>query len=47
MEHARSIKSLEEIQALKASLSTCEAAMVDLRAQLTPGMTEHRRWQFC
>ena len=35
-EHARSIKSLEEIRALKQSLSTCEAAMVDLRAQLTP-----------
>jgi Xaa-Pro aminopeptidase len=42
LEHARSIKSLEEIQALKASLSTCEAAMVDLRAQLSPGMTEQQ-----
>lgn len=42
LEHARSIKSLEEIRALKHSLATCESAMVDLRAQLTPGMTEQQ-----
>ena len=40
LEHARSIKSPEEIRALKHSLSTCESAMADLRAQLKPGMTE-------
>ena len=42
MEHARSIKSLEEISALKHSLSTCEAAMAELRAQLVPGMSEQQ-----
>lgn len=42
LEHARSIKSQEEIRALKASLSTCEAAMTDLRTLLTPGMTEQQ-----
>ncbi len=40
MEHARAIKSLEEIRALKYSLSTCEAAMQELRDQVRPGMTE-------
>ncbi len=42
LEHARSIKSLEEIRALQYSLSTCEAAMSDLRTLLTPGMTEQQ-----
>jgi Xaa-Pro dipeptidase len=42
MEHARSIKSREEIRALKQSLSTCEAAMAELRAQVCPGMTEQQ-----
>ncbi|MGI9318608.1 MAG: M24 family metallopeptidase [bacterium] len=40
LEHARAIKSPEEIRALKYSLSSCEAAMATLREQLTPGMTE-------
>ena len=40
MEHARAIKSLEEIRALRFSLSTCEAAMRDLRDEVRPGMTE-------
>ncbi len=40
MEHARSVKSHEEIRAFKYSLTTCEAAMQDLRTQLQPGMTE-------
>jgi Xaa-Pro dipeptidase len=42
MEHARSIKSLEEIRALKQSLASCEAAMADLQAQVCPGMTEQQ-----
>ena len=42
LEHARSIKSPEEIRALKHSLTTCESAMADLRAQLKPGMTEQQ-----
>ena len=40
LEHARAIKSLEEIRALKVSLATCEAAMHELREQVRPGMTE-------
>ena len=40
MEHARSIKSLEEIRAFRLSLSSCEAAMHELREQVQPGMTE-------
>ncbi len=40
MEHARAIKSLEEIRTFWLSLSTCEAAMQDLRIQANPGMTE-------
>ena len=42
MEHARSIKSLEEIRALKLSLTSCEAAMADLQALVCPGMTEQQ-----
>ena len=40
MEVARSIKSPEEIRALKTSLISCEAAMHDLRAAVKPGMRE-------
>ncbi len=40
LEHARSLKSVEEIRALKHSLATCEAAMNDLRQQLIPGVSE-------
>lgn len=40
LEHARAIKSLEEVRALKVSLSSCEAAMGELHAQVKPGMTE-------
>ena len=41
-EHARSIKSLEEIRALKQSLQTCEAAMADLQDRVSPGMSEQQ-----
>lgn len=40
MERARSIKSLDEISALKHSLQTCEASIADMREQLKPGMRE-------
>ncbi|MYD76666.1 MAG: aminopeptidase P family protein [Gammaproteobacteria bacterium] len=40
MEHARAIKSPEEIRAFRLSLSTCEAAMRELKEQARPGMTE-------
>ena len=41
MEHARAIKSLEEIRALQQSLLTeLRAAMYEVKEQVQPGMTE-------
>jgi Xaa-Pro aminopeptidase len=40
IDRARSIKSKEEISALKWSLETCEESVRDMRAQLEPGMRE-------
>ena len=40
MEHARAVKTPEEIRAFRYSLATCEAAMWDLKEALRPGMTE-------
>ncbi len=40
MERARSIKSLDEVAALKDSLATCEAAVSEMRERLQPGMRE-------
>lgn len=39
-ERARSIKSVEEIRALKRSLSTCDEAVMLLREWVAPGMRE-------
>ena len=40
MEKARSIKSVEEVGVLKASLQTCEASVAGMREKLEPGMRE-------
>lgn len=40
MERARAIKSLEEIEALRRSLQTCEASVAAMRERLQPGMRE-------
>jgi len=40
MERARAIKSLDEVQALRRSLQTCEASVASMRARLEPGMRE-------
>lgn len=40
LEHARSIKSLEEIRAFKRSLESCDASVAAMREQLRPGMRE-------
>ena len=40
MELARSVKSLEEIAALRWSLSTCEESVASMRERLEPGMRE-------
>ena len=41
-EHARAIKSIEEIRAFKRSLETCDAAVSVLRDAVVPGMTEQQ-----
>ncbi|MEM7563266.1 MAG: aminopeptidase P family N-terminal domain-containing protein, partial [Pseudomonadota bacterium] len=40
MEQARAIKSVTEVEALKASLATCEQSVTEMRATLEPGMRE-------
>lgn len=42
MEHARSVKSLEEVRAYKRSLAACDAAVAEMRAGLRPGLTEQQ-----
>ena len=44
MEHARVIKSAEEIRCMRASIAACESAMHEMRTRLTPGMTENALW---
>jgi Xaa-Pro dipeptidase len=39
-EHARSIKSMEEVRAFKRSLESCEASVGILRNTVVPGMSE-------
>jgi len=40
IERARSIKSRDEVEALAASLGTCERSVAEMRAALEPGMRE-------
>jgi Xaa-Pro dipeptidase len=40
IERARSLKSVEEVDALKCSLRTCEASVGSMRDQVKPGMRE-------
>jgi Xaa-Pro dipeptidase len=40
MEQARSIKSVAEVEVLRASLGTCEQSVIEMREQLQPGMRE-------
>ncbi|PKR77529.1 peptidase M24 [Halalkalibacillus sediminis] len=44
IEHARSIKSKEEIEAMKISVRTAEAGMVRMVEELKPGVTENELW---
>lgn len=44
IEHARSIKSKEEIEAMKISVRTAEAGMVRMVEALEPGITENELW---
>jgi Xaa-Pro aminopeptidase len=43
-EHARSIKSNEELALMRASLSVCQAGMENMREALVPGITENALW---
>jgi len=44
MEHARSIKSPDEIKAMRRAIHACEAAMHVMEERLTPGMSENDLW---
>ncbi|MTI42262.1 aminopeptidase P family protein [Roseibium hamelinense] len=44
MEHARSVKSPDEIKAMRRSIAACEAAMSIMEHLLEPGMTEWDLW---
>jgi Xaa-Pro dipeptidase len=44
MEHAREIKSDEELSLMRESLRVCEAGMAAMRDVLEPGITENALW---
>ncbi|MGE0499951.1 MAG: M24 family metallopeptidase [Rhizobiaceae bacterium] len=44
MENARLIKSPDEILAMRRAIVACEAAMGEMEAALTPGITENELW---
>jgi Xaa-Pro aminopeptidase len=43
-EDARAVKSAEELELMRASISVCEAGMDAMRAVLEPGITENALW---
>ncbi|WP_287263642.1 hypothetical protein [Mesorhizobium sp.] len=44
MEHARAIKGIDEINAMRCSLATCEIAAAKMRQLLRPGIAETELW---
>lgn len=44
MELARSVKSPDEIKAMRRSVHACETTLTEMRAALRPGMTERELW---
>lgn len=44
MEEARSVKSPDEVRAMRCAVHACEAAVADMRAVLEPGVTEMGLW---
>jgi Xaa-Pro dipeptidase len=44
VEHARAVKSPDEIACLYAAISVCEAGFARVRAALQPGLTENELW---
>ncbi|WP_181348018.1 Xaa-Pro peptidase family protein [Thalassobacillus sp. CUG 92003] len=46
IEHARSIKSKQEIEAMKISVRTAEEGMIRMQQALEPGITENELWSY-
>lgn len=44
LEHARAIKSAEEIACMARAIAVCEAGILAMREQLRPGITENALW---
>jgi Xaa-Pro aminopeptidase len=44
LEHARSVKSGDEIACMKIAVAACEAGMARMYEALTPGITENQLW---
>ncbi len=44
LEHARAIKSADEVTCLKLSMEVCDTAIDRMRAALVPGITENQLW---
>ncbi|MHA1599353.1 MAG: M24 family metallopeptidase, partial [Alphaproteobacteria bacterium] len=44
LEHARVIKSADELVLMKAAVDVCQTGMAQMREALTPGMSENELW---
>ena len=44
MEEARTVKSPDEIRAMRCAVHACEAAITEMRAKFEPGVTEMELW---
>ena len=44
MEEARTVKSVDEVAAMRCAVHACEAAVADMRAAFEPGITEMALW---
>src|SRR5258708_23149771 len=44
MQHARLIKSLDEITAMREAVAACEEGLRRMQASLRPGITANRLW---
>jgi len=44
MEHARSVKGVDEINAMRCAISSCEIAVAEMRKALRPGIAEVELW---
>ena len=44
MEHARSIKGIDEVNAMRCSIATAEIALIVMREEMRPGIAETELW---